>query len=58
MATYTDSPTPPQAKALEPPRLVATRRRQVQVTRRPRRREEYSDTTLTDTWPPRLNTAL
>jgi hypothetical protein len=32
--------------------------RRIQATRRPRRRETYADTTLTDTWPPRLNTAL
>ena len=31
--------------------------RRIQVTRRPRR-ETYHDTTLTDSWPPRLNTAL
>jgi hypothetical protein len=32
--------------------------RRIQVTRRPARREAYPDTTLTDSWPPRLNTAL
>lgn len=32
--------------------------RRIQVTRRPRRREVLPDTTLTDSWPPRLNTQL
>jgi hypothetical protein len=32
--------------------------RQIQVTRRRTRRETYPDTTLTDSWPLRLNTAL
>jgi hypothetical protein len=32
--------------------------RRTQVTRRRPRREAFTDTTLTDTWPPRLNTAL
>ncbi|HLK43990.1 MAG TPA: hypothetical protein VKV34_11660 [Thermoleophilia bacterium] len=32
--------------------------RRIQVKRRPRRREVFEDTTLTDSWPPRLNTNL
>lgn len=32
--------------------------RRVQVVRRPRRRKVYSDTTLTTSWPPRLNKDL
>jgi hypothetical protein len=32
--------------------------RRIQVTRRRPRREAFTDTTLTNTWPPRLNTAL
>jgi hypothetical protein len=32
--------------------------RRIQVTRRPRRRETFPDTTVTESWPPRLNTAL
>jgi hypothetical protein len=32
--------------------------RRIQVTRRRPRRELLPDTTLTDSWPPRLNTAL
>jgi hypothetical protein len=32
--------------------------RRIQVTRRRPRRELFPDTTLTDSWPPRLNTAL
>jgi hypothetical protein len=32
--------------------------RRIQVTRRRPRREVPPDTTLTETWPPRLNTAL
>ena len=32
--------------------------RRVRVARRPRRHEALPDTTLTDTWPMRLNTAL
>jgi len=32
--------------------------RRIRVTRRRPRRETYHDTTLTDSWPPRLNTAL
>ncbi|HYS41251.1 MAG TPA: hypothetical protein VEO01_37025 [Pseudonocardiaceae bacterium] len=32
--------------------------RRVMVSRRPKRREVLPDTTLTDSWPPRLNTAL
>ncbi|HEY2950052.1 MAG TPA: hypothetical protein VGJ53_16925 [Micromonosporaceae bacterium] len=38
------------------PTTVGARR--VQITRRRPRRETYADTTLTDSWPPRLNTAL
>jgi hypothetical protein len=38
------------------PTTAGTRR--VQLTRRRSRREAYADTTLTDSWPPRLNTAL
>jgi hypothetical protein len=37
-------------------RPVAARR--VQVTRRRPRRVVPADTTLTDSWPPRLNTSL
>jgi hypothetical protein len=37
--------------------VTATVRR-VQVVRRPRRREVYADTTLTTSWPPRLNKSL
>ena len=32
--------------------------RRIQIKRRPRRREVFEDTTLTDSWPPRLNTSL
>jgi len=32
--------------------------RRIQVTRRPRRHETFPDTTVTDSWPPRLNTTL
>jgi hypothetical protein len=32
--------------------------RRIQVTRRRPRRPVSPDTTLTDSWPPRLNTAL
>ncbi len=32
--------------------------RRIQVTRRHSRREAYLDTTVTDSWPPRLNTTL
>jgi hypothetical protein len=32
--------------------------RRIQVTRRRQRREAFPDMTLTDSWPPRLNTAL
>jgi hypothetical protein len=45
MNTESKSPTPAGA-------------RRIQVTRRHPRREAFADTTLTDTWPPRLNTAL
>jgi hypothetical protein len=37
--------------------VTATVRR-VQVVRRPRRREVYTDMTLTTSWPPRLNKSL
>jgi hypothetical protein len=30
----------------------------IRVARRPRRREVLVDTTVTDSWPPRLNTEL
>jgi hypothetical protein len=36
----------------------ATSGRRVQVKRRRSRREAFVDTTVTDSWPPRLNTAL
>ena len=32
--------------------------RRVRPSRRPRRRQVFPDTTLTATWPPRLNTGL
>jgi hypothetical protein len=32
--------------------------RRIQVVRRVRRREAFVDTTVTETWPPRLNTKL
>ncbi len=32
--------------------------RRIRVTRRPGRHEQFPDTSLTDSWPPRLNTAL
>jgi hypothetical protein len=32
--------------------------RRIQLTRRARRLETLPDTTVTDSWPPRLNTAL
>jgi hypothetical protein len=32
--------------------------RRIRVQRRPRRREVYDDTTVTDSWPPRLNIKL
>jgi hypothetical protein len=37
------------------PRAVG---RRIQLTRRPQRRQSFPDTTVTDSWPPRLNTAL
>jgi hypothetical protein len=37
---------------------TTTAARRVQITRRHPRRETYVDNTLTDSWPPRLNTAL
>jgi hypothetical protein len=40
----------------KPPAGTGTRR--IQVSRRRPRREAFVDTTLTDSWPPRLNTAL
>jgi hypothetical protein len=42
-----------QAKTTRP---VAARR--IQLTRRRPRRDASPDTTLTDSWPPRLNTSL
>ena len=39
----------------KPPTPASSR---IQVTRRRPRRETFPDTTLTDSWPPRLNTAL
>jgi hypothetical protein len=41
-----------------PPKTAITAARRIQVTRRRPRRDEYTDATLTDSWPPRLNTAL
>jgi len=42
----------------QPTRETALVGRRIQLTRRPRRREALPDTTVTDSWPPRLNTAL
>ena len=36
----------------------STGARRIQISRRRPTRETYVDTTLTDSWPPRLNTAL
>jgi hypothetical protein len=33
-------------------------RRRTQLVRRPVRRKPLRDTTITDSWPPRLNTAI
>jgi hypothetical protein len=42
----------------QPSRQAGTARRRIQVTRRPQRHATYPDTTVTDTWPPRLNKEL
>jgi hypothetical protein len=42
----------------QPSRQPGTAGRRIQVTRRPQRRPTYPDTTLTETWPPRLNKEL
>jgi hypothetical protein len=59
MTAQPESRTSLRTDALRPARPAAAgRRSQVQITRRPRRRELDADTTLTDSWPPRLNTKL
>jgi hypothetical protein len=42
----------------EQPSRSGTVARRIQVKRRPTRRAPQPDTTLTDTWPPRLNKEL
>ncbi len=42
----------------EQPSRAGTVARRIQVKRRPARRAVQPDTTLTDTWPPRLNKEL
>jgi hypothetical protein len=32
--------------------------RRIRLTRRPQRRDTYPDTTVTESWPPRLNKEL
>jgi len=40
------------------PSQAGTTGRRIRVTRRPQRRDAYPDTTVTESWPPRLNKAL
>jgi hypothetical protein len=47
---------PPMSDQSKSP--TATGARRIQVSRRRPRREAFVDTTLTNSWPPRLNTAL
>jgi hypothetical protein len=39
-------------------RQPGTAGRRIQVVRRPQRRTTFPDTTVTETWPPRLNKEL
>jgi hypothetical protein len=39
-------------------RQSGTAGRRIRVVRRPQRRASYPDTTLTESWPPRLNKEL
>jgi len=48
----------PEAPMSEQPSGAGTVARRIQVKRRPARRAVQPDTTLTDTWPPRLNKEL
>jgi hypothetical protein len=42
----------------QPQRKAEYSRHRMQLSRGSRRRRTYLDTTVTDTWPPRLNTKL